>query len=100
MAAAVKVLAQMTLGEMRVMFTDQFQQLREGKTTAANINAFANLGGKYLQSIKLELEAIKMLGQVPTNIQSLLAAPEGENTAANQSPSSPLLAQFKKAENS
>lgn len=78
---AITVVKQMTLADLRAMFTEQFEQLRDGKASAANVNAFANLGGKYLQSIKLELEAVKLLGQTPTHIQSLLTQGPTETSA-------------------
>lgn len=76
-----KVIKTMNLGELRSLLIDQMESLRDGQTTPANVNAMANVSGKFLQSIKLELEAHKLLGQAPNAIQGLLTQvqPNDEN---------------------
>ncbi len=63
----------MTMDEMRAVLTDSIQQIREGKTTAAVVNAISNASGKILSTIKLEMEYYRLTGKTP-NIPILMRA--------------------------
>jgi len=52
----------------------EIQKIREGKTTAANVNAIVNASGKILTTIKMEIEYNKLIGKTP-NI-GFINAPE------------------------
>lgn len=53
------------VGEMRILLAEEIKSLRDGNTTAANINAVVNATGKYLQTIKMEVEYNRLKGQTP-----------------------------------
>lgn len=55
----------MNVNNLREMLAEEIQKLREGKTTPASINALTNASGKILQSVKLEMEYAKVLGELP-----------------------------------
>lgn len=67
----VKIMKQLSLGELRSILSEQIERIRDGQATAANVNAISNATGKILSSVKLELEYHKMVGKTP-NIPSLL----------------------------
>ena len=67
----VSVMNQMTFDQLRSILSDEIDKLRSGDTTAVTVNAISNASGKYLSSIKLQLEIYKMLGRRP-DIQGLL----------------------------
>ena len=50
---------------MRNILSEEIDKLREGKTTAANVNAVTNATGKILSTVKLEMEYAKLLGKNP-----------------------------------
>lgn len=54
-----------TIEELRDFLSEQMELLRNGDTTPANANASANLSGKILSSVKMELEYNKMVGATP-----------------------------------
>jgi hypothetical protein len=51
--------------ELRDFLAQELDRVREGKATPASANASANLAGKILSSVKLELEHNKMAGATP-----------------------------------
>jgi hypothetical protein len=57
---------QLTLNELRSILSDEIHKIREGKGTAASVNAISNASGKILSSIKLELEYYKLIGKAPS----------------------------------
>jgi len=54
-----------TINDIRVILAEEIQKIREGQTTAANVNAITNATGKILSTIKLEIEYGKLIGTVP-----------------------------------
>jgi hypothetical protein len=54
-----------SLDALRTILSEEIDKVREGKTSAANVNAVTNATGKILSSIKLEMEYFKLLGKVP-----------------------------------
>jgi hypothetical protein len=73
-----RVISQFTLNELRGILSDEIDKIRSGATTAANVNAVSNATGKILSTIKLELEAVKLLGKKPSSLTSLIALTGGE----------------------
>lgn len=54
-----------TIDDLRVILSEEIEKIRNGKTTAANVNAITNATGKILSSVKLELEYGKLHGRTP-----------------------------------
>ena len=54
-----------TVNDMRIMLTEEIIKLRNGDSTAANVNAIVNATGKILSTIKMEIEYNKLLGKIP-----------------------------------
>lgn len=54
-----------TVNDMRLILADEIQKIRDGKTTAANVNAIVNASGKILTTIKMEIEYNKLIGKTP-----------------------------------
>ena len=54
-----------TVNDMRIMLTEEIVRLRNGESTAANVNAIVNATGKILSTIKMEIEYNKLLGKLP-----------------------------------
>jgi len=54
-----------TFREVRSILAAEIAKLRNGDTTAANVNAVTNAVGKLLSSYKLEIEISKLLGKKP-----------------------------------
>lgn len=54
-----------TINEMRAILADEIIKLRNGDTTAANVNAIVNASGKILSTVKMEMEYNKLLGKTP-----------------------------------
>lgn len=50
---------------MRTILAEEIQKLREGLTTAANVNAIVNASGKILSSVKMEIEYDRLTGKTP-----------------------------------
>ena len=74
------IVTKMTFDELRSILSDEINKLRNGDTTAVTVNAISNATGKYLSSVKLQLEMYKMLGQRP-DVQGLLPDEnEGDGT--------------------
>ena len=65
MVQVMKQMKQMNLDELRIILTDEIGKLRDGTTSPAAVNAISNASGKYLSSVKLELEIYKMTGKQP-----------------------------------
>lgn len=53
------------MNDVRAMLADQIQALREKTSTPAEGNAIANLTGKILSTIKLEMEYAKLTNTQP-----------------------------------
>lgn len=53
------------MNDIRAMLCDEIQNLRNNKTTAANVNAITNATGKVLSTIKLEMEYAKLMNKQP-----------------------------------
>lgn len=70
----------MSLNDIRAVLTDEIKKIREGTTTAANVNAISNATGKILSTVKLEMEYYKLIGKTP-HIPLLLG--DGEAGAAH-----------------
>ena len=51
--------------DLRDILMDEIKKLRNGETTAANVNAVTNCTGKIFSSVKLELEYSKLIGVSP-----------------------------------
>lgn len=49
--------------DLRSVLAEQIQKLREGKISPAHANAIANSTGKWISSVRLEMEAAKMTGK-------------------------------------
>ena len=54
-----------TVEDMRQVLSEEIDNLRTGKTTAANVNAIVNASGKILSTVKLEMEYNKLIGKTP-----------------------------------
>lgn len=54
-----------TIDELREFLAIEMERLKNGDTTPANANASANLSGKILSSVKMELEYNRMIGATP-----------------------------------
>lgn len=53
------------VNELRNFLADELKKVTETNSTPATANAVANLAGKILQSVKLELEYNRMKGLTP-----------------------------------
>jgi hypothetical protein len=75
-----------TLNELRGILSDEIEKVRTNKATAQNVNAISNACGKILSSVKLELEAYKMMGRKPTALAGIAGITEalGEESAAKE----------------
>jgi hypothetical protein len=56
-------MASLTLEELRETLSDEIRQIRSGHSTPAKANAIANVGGKILSSVKLEMEYARLTGR-------------------------------------
>ena len=54
-----------TINDLREILIDEIQNLRDGLTTPATINAITNATGKIFSSVKLEMEYAKLKGKKP-----------------------------------
>jgi hypothetical protein len=77
-----RVVKQFTLNELRGILSDEIEKIRSGSTSAANVNAVSNATGKILSSIKLELEAAKLLGRRPSGLAQITGASENDDQQA------------------
>ncbi len=55
-----------TMNEIRELLSDQMDDIRAKKTTPGAVNAICNATGKFLSTIKLEMEFAKMSGKQPS----------------------------------
>lgn len=54
------------INDLRTILTEELLKLREGRATAKDVNAIANVASKILHSVKLELDYCKMTRQTPS----------------------------------
>jgi hypothetical protein len=54
-----------TINDLRDSLANELKRISSGETTPASANAYANICGKILSSVKLELEYNKMVGTTP-----------------------------------
>jgi hypothetical protein len=52
--------------ELREFLSKEMEKVSSGESTPANANAQANLAGKIIQSVKIELDYNKMVGANPS----------------------------------
>ena len=71
-----------TINDLRIIMAEEIQRIRDGKTTAANVNAITNAAGKILSSVKLELEYNKIQGRTT---QIAFINPSNDNEKAIKS---------------
>jgi hypothetical protein len=64
-ATEIRPIKAFNLNELRGILSDELQRLRDGDTTAANVNAISNATGKILSTVKLEMEYAKLTGKTP-----------------------------------
>ena len=55
-----------TLDELRVLLSDSIRDLREDKANAANVNAISNATGKFLSTVKTQMEYYRLIGRTPS----------------------------------
>jgi hypothetical protein len=55
-----------TMHDLREMLSQEIDNIRDKKTTPGAVNAICNATGKFLSTIKLEMEFAKMFGKQPT----------------------------------
>ncbi len=66
-----------TMHELREELSLQIDDLRNKKTTPSAVNAVCNATGKFLSTIKLEMEYAKMIGKQPSgHFLKLMDKPE------------------------
>jgi len=61
----VKTESPENINDLRNILCDEIGKLRNGETTAANVNAVTNATGKILSTIKVQLEYAKLTGKEP-----------------------------------
>lgn len=62
--------APMNMDDLRSILSDEITKIREGQTSAANVNAISNASGKILSSLKLQMEYFRLTGK-PVSIPLL-----------------------------
>ena len=68
-----------TMHEIREILSQQMDDLGAKKTTASSVNAICNATGKFISTVKLEMEYSKMIGKQPsTSFLRLMERPQGE----------------------
>ena len=65
------------MAQMRSILWESIEGIRSGKSSPAQVNAISNACGKFLGTMKLEIEYIKLTGGVP-KIPALEAPPASE----------------------
>lgn len=75
MAEATTVLNHGNMGEMRAILWASIEGIRSGKSSPAQVNAISNACGKFLGTIKLEMEYQKLTGRTP-KIAALMESEE------------------------
>lgn len=53
----------LTLDQLRKIWSDEVRALQAGDSSPARANALANVGGKMLSSLKLEMEYARLTGK-------------------------------------
>ena len=66
--------------EIQEILCDQIDRLREGKSTPAEANAIMHTTGKFLSTIKMQLDYYKSVGEMPV-LKGLLSIPVKEKSA-------------------
>ncbi len=56
-----------TMHDLRQMLSEEIDSIRAKKTTPGAVNAICNATGKFLSTIKLEMEFAKMIGKQPSS---------------------------------
>lgn len=56
----------MNITKLREILLEEIQNLRTKKSTPREVNAIVNAAGKFLFSIKLELDYVRLKGGKPT----------------------------------
>ena len=54
------------VNDLRTILAEEITKIRNGETTAANVNAIVNATGKILTTVKMEIEYNKLIGKTPT----------------------------------
>jgi len=54
-----------SMSDIRQLLAEQMDALKQEKTTAGTVNAMCNATGKFLATIKLEMEFARMVGRQP-----------------------------------
>lgn len=57
-----------TMNDIRELLAEQMDALKQEKTTAGTVNAMCNATGKFLATIKLEMEFARMVGKQPEGV--------------------------------
>jgi len=84
--------------DIREILSAEMDALRDKKTTPGAANALCNTTGKFLSTIKLEMEFCKMIGKQPAETFLRLMAPsKSELPAGNKAPARLPQAQRKAA---
>jgi len=80
-----------TFPELRNILSAEIHRLRTGETSPANVNAVCNAIGKFLGTVKVELEIDRLAGRKPHAMMAALEAPaaETETVAPPESPKKP-----------
>lgn len=68
------------INDLRQIMMEDIVRLRDGQTTAANVNAVVNAVGKILSTVKLQMEYAKLTGRTPDI--AMLALPAGKDSEA------------------
>jgi hypothetical protein len=66
------------INELRTILSDEIRKVRDGSTTAANVNAVTNATGKILSTVKLQMEYCKLTGKNPELDLLMLEAPDAK----------------------
>lgn len=90
MTGTAKVMKQPSFREIRALLFEQVQALRDGQIKAVDVQATSNAIGKIINSVKVELEFYKLIGQTP-HIPELLEGP------SSNEPNSQTVSEFRKA---
>jgi len=56
---------QLNVNDLRNILAEEISKLRDGQTTAANVNAINNATGKIIATVKIEMEYCKLVGKTP-----------------------------------
>lgn len=71
----VTVMEQGNTKQLRIILWETIQGVVSGKNSPSQANAISNASGKWLGSIKLEIEAAKLMGKSP-KIAALMSGEE------------------------